>query len=184
VAYNAIVKADDVWANFQQSSAELLKDLAIEESEVKKFCFEWTQKMIHARLGEFIKCHNMHQAEVAHKRIKGGQSLRDELFCVTKPTKMVTDDNVGEHLKNVTSKKSNSTFVSKTTKSQQEVKPSNSIPSCSVSNSVQTPSRKNRFCKSKKLNMQLDEQVPTCYSPVRKSRRLCKSNKQEMYNYE
>ena len=59
------------------------------DDDLKKFCSDkWTRKLIHARLGEFIKCHSMLRSEKSHRRVKGGLILRDSLYCaITKKSK-------------------------------------------------------------------------------------------------
>lgn len=59
------------------------------DEDVAKFYDEWVRKIAHARLAEYIKCYSINQKYKRKKRVKGGQTLRDELYgagkkCVRK----------------------------------------------------------------------------------------------------
>lgn len=109
VAYQSVTTSQEIWTVFQSCVEHVVKDCGLNEREMKKFFDEWTRKMVHARLGEFIKCYNCHQAATVRKRTKGGQSLRDELFCATKRNKLSYDYGV-KSKKNI--KKTNGTVIS------------------------------------------------------------------------
>lgn len=51
--------------------------------EKEKFFKEWTRKMVHARMNEFLNSHVERQNMAAGKHKRGGVSLRDKLFTVT-----------------------------------------------------------------------------------------------------
>ena len=159
--------------------------------------------MVHARLGEFIKCYNIQQAAATQRRIKGGQSLRDELFSVTKKRKK----NVKEHESEVFFRRNTENLVNKLTpvatskvclkikKRQLNVERKNSgkriNASAETANSEYTPtSRSNSFlplsCSSKMIQSTITESININHaqSPARKSQRKCKSKKVDIYYYE
>ena len=81
VAYNSILGSENYWEEFKKCTRGLL--MKTSDDDLKKFCSEWTRKLIHALLGEFIKCHSMLRSEESHRRVKGGLTLRDSLYCAT-----------------------------------------------------------------------------------------------------
>ena len=87
ITYKSVTESEQIFTTFQQCSSSLLNTCGIDDCIIKKFVHVWTRKMVHARLGEFIKYYNIQQAAATQRRIKGDQSLRDELFSVTKKRK-------------------------------------------------------------------------------------------------
>lgn len=153
VAYESVMKSELIWSEFKRCSEDLMKNCACSEKEVKNFFDEWTRKMVHARLGEFIKCYNMQQATVVRKRVKGGQSLRDELFCATKKRKV-----------KLVKKKD---IVTKTGTNVNTI----SV----VQRSAAAQSR---------LTKPVNNNTGLGLTPVRKSKRTCKSRKLDLYEYD
>ena len=120
------------------------------DDDLKKFCSEWTRKLIHARLGEFIKCHSMLRSEESHRRVKGGLTLRDSLYCAT-TKKSKKELSYKTSKKNTTlSTESNKTLL--TDKSIDQFNQLDVSASASTSTSVlsETPTR--RSFRSRKAN--------------------------------
>ena len=75
-----------LWTVFNECAGELLANIDVQQESVRKFFDEWLRKMIHTRLAEFIKCYSINCKEAKGKHVKGGQTLRDELYSfVRKP---------------------------------------------------------------------------------------------------
>lgn len=203
------MKSELIWSEFNRCSKDLTINCELSETDVKNFFCEWTRKMVHARLGEFLKCYNMQQATAVRKRIKGGQSLRDELFCATKKrkTKLVKNKNAvtktptkkdGVHVElkstagqsRVTEQVSNQSGQTLATKVNrlQKSKAAETKVSEPVSNkSGQTPTTKmNTMQKSTSVQSNITELVnnKSGQTPIRKSKRTCKSRKLDLYEYD
>jgi hypothetical protein len=95
----------------------------------------------------------MQQATVVRKRVKGGQSLRDELFCATKKRKV-----------KLVKKKD---IVTKT-----------GINVNTISVVQRSAAAQSRLTKPVNNNTGLG------LTPVRKSKRTCKSRKLDLYEYD
>lgn len=174
MTYKSVTESRQIWEEFQKCSEGLLTSCGLEESVIKKFVHIWTRKMVHARLGEFIKCYNIQQAAAVRKRVKGGQSLRDELFCVTKKAKQPARGKVGR-VEAASSKKLNNNVAHKeqpllgvcaTIKKKKVIAKSKTTESTEGANNSTTSNT---------------ESTPTSR---KKSRRLCKSKKFDIYCYE
>ena len=86
MAYDTLTsKSKELWREFCHISKPLLDD--IDPNEIRTFYDEWVRKIIHARLAEFIKCYTISLKESKSQHVKGGQTLRDELYCLTKRKK-------------------------------------------------------------------------------------------------
>ena len=78
VVYKAVTEQQLLWETFKEATKELLNDIS--PTEIKKFFTEWVRKMVHARLAEFEKCYTITCKESKGEHVKGGQTLRDNLY--------------------------------------------------------------------------------------------------------
>lgn len=80
---------EELWSVFVDCTDGLLDTVFL--TNKKKFFDEWVRKLAHARLAEFVKCYTIQCKESNNKHVKGGQTLRDELYGATKRSSAKND---------------------------------------------------------------------------------------------